>query len=550
MRKAPKNQTGDKLEVVRQNEQLKTLLDISHSLRQHLNVDDLILHIIKRITEVMEAETASVILHDERRNGLLVRWTSDTPGRAKTLGETLIPVDQGIAGCVFRTGKAEVILDVARDPRHYKQVDHATRFTTNSMIAVPLKTNERTVGVFQVMNKQRGIFTQEDLQFAVLLAPLLAMALENARMYTELEGAYKELQAIDESKDTLLEQTTHEVALLRREVERHYRFEQITGHSETMREVFRLCERIIDSEISVLIEGETGTGKELIARTIHYHGPRKHKPFTAQNCGGIPDTLLASELFGHRRGAFTGAVRDKKGLFDIADGGTVFLDEVGDMSLAMQTSLLRVLQEGEIKPLGSDSSKTVDIRLISATNKNLREEVRQGRFREDLFYRLSVFTIALPPLRERVGDIPLLANQFVRKIGNKTKKSIRGISREAMECLATYPFPGNVRELENEIERAVAMVEGGETIEVCHLSDKVRETLPKESFKGRPQGSLKDRVETLERSILSETLEKHRDNKTKAAKELGLSRYGLMKKMQRYGFLILLANHLVTRPIP
>lgn len=301
-----------------------------------------------------------------------------------------------------------------------------------------------------------------------------------------------------------------------------------------MFEVFRLCERVIDSDITVLIEGETGTGKEIIARAIHFNGPRKNEPFVTQNCGGIPDTLLASELFGHKKGAYTGAFRDKKGLFEVAHGGTVLLDEVGEMSPAMQTSLLRVLQEGEIKPLGSERNKKVDVRLISATNKNLEEKVREDSFREDLFYRLSVFTIKLPPLRERAGDMPVLANHFVRKFSKKSKRSIKGVSKEALECLITYPFPGNVRELENEIERAMAMTADGNLIKASNLSDKIRSRSVTESPGVKLQGSLKEMVEELEKSVLIRTLEKHGGNKTKVAKELGLSRNGLMKKMKRY----------------
>jgi Nif-specific regulatory protein len=302
-----------------------------------------------------------------------------------------------------------------------------------------------------------------------------------------------------------------------------------------MLRVFRLCERVIDSDITVLVEGDTGTGKELIARTIHFNGARKDNPFVSQNCGGIPDTLLASELFGHKRGSFTGAIRDKKGLFEIAHGGTVFLDEVGEMSPAMQTSLLRVLQEGEIKPLGSDLSKKVDVRVISATNKNLEKELQEGRIREDLFYRLSVFSIRLPPLRERVGDIPVLANHFVTKFAKKTKKPVKGLSREALDALSAYSFPGNVRELENEIERAVAMVTDGNLIELSNLSGKIRETSVGGIHGVQLRHSLKEMVETLEKSVLVEKLREHRGNKSRVAKELGLSRNGLMKKMQRYG---------------
>jgi transcriptional regulator with PAS, ATPase and Fis domain len=289
----------------------------------------------------------------------------------------------------------------------------------------------------------------------------------------------------------------------------------------------------MDSDITVLIEGETGTGKELVARTVHHNGLRSKRNFVSQNCGGIPDTLLASELFGHKKGAYTGAFADKRGLFQFADGGTVFLDEVAEMSTAMQTSLLRVLQEGEVKPLGSNQSEKVNVRLISATNKNLVEEVKEGRFREDLYYRLSVFAITLPPLRQRDGDIPLLAKHFLSEFNKKSAKPVKGVSKEALDCLEAYPFPGNVRELENEIERAMAMAGDEGLIQVSHLSEKLQRPLV-DSSHAEVQGSLKERTEALEVSVLNECLKRHRGHKTKMAKELGLSRNGLMKKMKRY----------------
>jgi transcriptional regulator with GAF, ATPase, and Fis domain len=536
MSKKGKKQRGDDLEFSREHQELKYLWDISQSLYQYLNVDDLILHIIRQITKVMHAEAASVILYDEEKDELVFCWSSDIPERLDKLEEIRIPADHGIAGSVFRSGEAEIILDVAQDSRHYSDVDSATAFKTKAMIAVPLKTKEQTIGVLEVLNKIRGDFDEKDFNFLVTLAPIMAMALDNARMCTELNSAYRELQLINKDKDEVIKKTKNEVAYLRREVERYYRFDQVIGNSERMLEVFRLCERAIDSDITVLIEGETGTGKELIARTIHFNGPRKKMPFVSQNCGGIPDTLLASELFGHKRGSFTGAVNDKKGLFETAHGGTVFLDEVAEMSPAMQTSLLRVLQEGEIKALGSDLSKKVDVRVISATNKNLEKEVQEGRLREDLFYRLSVFTVDLPPLRDRTGDIPVLANHFIRKYNKKTKKSVVGFSQRAMDCLSSYPFPGNVRELENEIERAMAMVADNNQIDISNLSDKIRDDSVRETHGVRLRGSLKEMVETLEKSVLLEKLREHKGNKTRVAKELGLSRNGLMKKMQRYGF--------------
>lgn len=518
----------------RAHRELKYLFDISQSLHLYLNIEDLILHIIGRVTEVMSAEAVSVILHDEAEDELVFCWSSDTPERKDKLQEIRFSADHGIAGSVFRSGKAEIILNVETESRHFEKVDTATDFKTKSMIAVPLRTKIETIGVLEVLNKKKGLFDDKDLNFLTTLAPIIAMSLDNAKMCSQLDRAYKELKVIDKGKDELIKRTRNKVYQLQREVERHHRFDRIIGNSKAMLEVFRLCERVIDSDITVLIEGETGTGKEIIARAIHYNGPRKNEPFVTQNCGGIPDTLLASELFGHKKGAYTGAFRDKKGLFEIAHGGTVFLDEVGEMSPAMQTSLLRVLQEGEIKPLGSERNKKVDVRLISATNKNLEEEVREESLREDLFYRLSVFTIKLPPLRERTGDIPVLANHFVRKFSKKSKKPIKEVNKEALECLITYPFPGNVRELENEIERAMAMTADGNLIEASNLSDKIRSRLVTESPGVKFQGSLKEMVEELEKAVLIRTLEKHGDNKTRVAKELGLSRNGLMKKMKRY----------------
>ena len=530
-----KNRPEADLDPSSGDQRLRSLWEITQSLYQYLNIDDLVLYIIKQITDVMQAEAVSVILYDEGKNELVFCWSSDIPERLNKLEEIRIPANYGIAGSVFKSGEAEIILDVANDPRHYSSVDSATQFKTESMIAVPLKTKEATIGVLEVLNKIKGLFDEKDLNFLVTLAPIIAMALDNARMCTELNSAFRELQLASKDKDEVIAKTKSEVAYLRREVERHYRFEKIIGNSEPMLEVFRLCERVIESDITVLVEGETGTGKELIARTIHFNGPRKDRPFVSQNCGGIPDTLLASELFGHKKGAFTGAVRDKKGLFETAHGGTVFLDEVAEMSPAMQTILLRVLQEGEVKPLGSDLGKKVDVRVISATNKNLEKEVQEGRLREDLFYRLSVFAIKLPPLRQRVGDIPVLTNHFIRKFEKKTKKSIKGLSQEALDCLSAYSFPGNVRELENEIERAMAMVIDSNLIDISNLSAKISDTEVSGIHGLRQHRSLKEMVEVLEKSVLVEKLREHGGNKTRVAKELGLSRNGLMKKMQRYG---------------
>jgi len=516
---------------------IRTLWDISQSLYQYISIDELILHIIKQMKEVMEAEGVSVILHDGPRNEFVFCWAeSDPNGLVTKLKEIRFPAEKGIAGSVFKSGKAELISNIDHDPRHYKEIDYSTGFKTSSMIAAPLQKKEKTIGVLEVLNKKKGIFDHEDLTFVTTLTPIIAMALDNARMYAELDEAYKELQAVYEEKDKLLRHTEEENILLRREIEKRFSFDEIIGNSKVMVDLFKLCEKVIDLDITVLIEGETGTGKELIARCVHYNSPRSTGAFVSQNCGGIPETLLTSELFGHKKGSFTGAVADKKGLFEIAHGGTIFLDEVGEMSPAMQTSLLRVLQDGEIRPLGADYHKTVDTRVISATNKNLEEEVAKGKFREDLLYRLNVFTIKVPPLRERTGDIRLLANHFAKKYSLKIDRATKGLSPEALHCLETYLFPGNVRELENEIERAVALAQNVSLIEVSHLSEKIIKKSAAVGSEVEMKGTLKEMVVALEKAVLTQALEKHGGNRTRVAGELGLSRYGLMKKLQRYGF--------------
>jgi transcriptional regulator with PAS, ATPase and Fis domain len=278
----------------------------------------------------------------------------------------------------------------------------------------------------------------------------------------------------------------------------------------------------------VLLLGETGTGKELFARLLHDNGPRRQARFVAQNCGALSESLLESELFGHVRGAFTGAVGERKGLFEEADGGTVFLDEVGEMSAATQTRLLRALQEGEIRRVGASASRKVNVRIVAATNVDLDAEVEAGRFRRDLYYRLNVFPIRLPPLRERAGDIPALAEHLLKIYRQRARRSVPGISAEALRCLRAYPFPGNVRELENEIERAVMLAEDGRPIAPEHLSDRVRQA----PGPGPGPSTLNDAIEQLKRRMIEDAL-RECGSKTRAAERLGLSRQSLQQMLRR-----------------
>ena len=300
----------------------------------------------------------------------------------------------------------------------------------------------------------------------------------------------------------------------------------LIGDSPRMRELYQLIGKVLHNPVNVLITGETGTGKELVARAIHDCGLRRAHPFIVQNCASLPENLLESELFGYRKGAFTGADRDRPGLFDAANGGTLFLDEIGDMPLALQAKLLRVLQEGEVRPLGSTATHRVDVRIIAATHRQLHARVAEGRFREDLFYRLSHFPIELPPLRERDSDVLRLARHFAANACALLQRDPCRWSDAALECLASYAFPGNVRELKSIVERAVLLCEGGELLpehlNLRHGGDVADSTL-----------GLRERLDRVERNLLLDCLRKNRGNQTHAARELGLPRRTLLYRMDK-----------------
>ncbi len=326
----------------------------------------------------------------------------------------------------------------------------------------------------------------------------------------------------------------------REQLKSHYQLDRVIRSSGSpLNEVCDQVCRIAPYDISVLVTGESGTGKELFARALHYVSGRADKPFVTENCGAMHDELLSSELFGHRKGAFTGAMNDHVGLFEQAHGGTIFLDEIGEVSPAFQVKLLRVLQEGEIRPLGASQSRRVDVRVVAATNRDLKEEVRAGRFREDLYYRLATVTLALPALRERPMDIPPLAEDILQKASEAFQKPVQGFTQEAMRCLQGYHWPGNVRELQNEVQRMLVFAPeerlGADLIAPHILRGSLEESARDLEGIAGLSGTLKERVELLEASILHETLIRHRWNKSHAAEELGLSRVGLRNKLERYG---------------
>jgi transcriptional regulator with GAF, ATPase, and Fis domain len=317
------------------------------------------------------------------------------------------------------------------------------------------------------------------------------------------------------------------------------RFRELVGHSAAMQSVYQLLDKIARSESTVLIQGESGTGKELIARAIHYHGPRAKKPFVVQNCSAFNDNLLESALFGHVRGAFTGAVKDQKGLFEVADDGTFFLDEVGDMSPALQVKLLRVLQEGTLTPVGATKPVKVDVRIIAASHKDLGKMVERSEFREDLYYRINVLRVTVPPLRDRIEDLPILVEHFLHKHYHGSGTPPR-LSPEAMTALASYRWPGNIRELENEIERLMVLGADEEEAPLGLLSQRIREASPdpspaRQTWRLERSGTLREVVEAVEMEVISQGLIRTHWNKSQLAKELGISRSNLIQKCNQYG---------------
>jgi Nif-specific regulatory protein len=394
-----------------------------------------------------------------------------------------------------------------------------------STIGVPLWQKEDIIGVLQIDNRALpSMFTSGDVDAVAVLAANASLAVANARLIHRLEVTEEQLARENDF-------------LKGRERARRGGGTAIIGQSPAFAELLSQIGKVADTRVSVLVEGETGSGKELVAASLHYRSRRRERLFVAQNCAALPENLLESELFGHKKGSFTGATEDRRGLFELADGGTLFLDEVTETPLSLQAKLLRVLQEGEVRPVGASHAKHVDVRVVAATNRNLEREVAEGRFREDLYYRLKVFPLRVPSLRERRGDIPLLAGHFLEKYSNEMGKPVTGYAQTTMELLMAYDWPGNVRELENEVQRLVIQVDPGNFVTDALLSAKIRKVESAREDAGVPKvrGSLKEMMDQVERHVVAEALRAHGNNKTSAAKALGITREGLHKKLKLLG---------------
>jgi transcriptional regulator with GAF, ATPase, and Fis domain/tetratricopeptide (TPR) repeat protein len=517
---------------------LRRLLRINKRLNSDLRLPRVLETIIDTVIELTDAERGFLLLKDGQ--GELVVKVARNIDQTSLEGPSA-SISRSIAKQAADSGEPVITVDAAGDSR-FSELLSVSDLHLRSVLAVPLSVKGQVVGTIYVDHRLRkGVFGDDELAMVLDFADQGAIAIENARMVSELRRREQQVQSLNHRlerelkvQEAALSDARVELKESRQVAALRYDYRQIVGQSPCMLELFRLLDRVTDTNLPVVIEGESGTGKELVARAIHFHGPRKERAFVSENCAAIPETLLESALFGHVRGAFTGAERESRGLFAIANGGTLFLDEVGEMSPAMQGKLLRVLQEGEFHRVGGERAEKVDVRVLVATNKNLTDMVETGKFRKDLFYRLSVVRLHLPPLRERREDIPLLLRHFLDKSAQPPGTAAKTIDPAALAKLCRYGWPGNVRELENEISRAGAFA--GAAIGVSDLSPHIQTGQdPNETIRNEPDSlRIKHRVERLERQLIREAMSRSQGNQTKASALLGLSRFGLQKKLRRY----------------
>ncbi|MEQ9319293.1 MAG: sigma 54-interacting transcriptional regulator, partial [Polyangiaceae bacterium] len=486
--------------------------------------------LLDRVVDVLlmwtGAERGLLLMPDEE--GVLQPRSARNLARHDLRDEQLA-MSSSLARRAMDSGEPVVAVDAMAELSSSYDSVHALKL--RSVLAVPLAARGEQLGCVYLDDRlRRGAFGDEQVSWARSVAPVAALAISDARMQVALKEAVDRAERASDRLEGLLAHKESELDVAQRQLAGKEPVERwgIIGESDPIRRVLTLIDRVAKSDVPVLLRGESGSGKELVARAVHDASTRAAEPFVGENCGALPETLLESALFGHVKGAFTGADRPRVGLFEAADGGTLFLDEIGEMSLAMQTKLLRVLEDSEVRPVGSTSTKLVDVRILAATHRDLEEMVAEGTFREDLYYRLNVITIAIPPLRERPSDVPLLVRHLLDK--HAPDRSV-DVTRDAMRELMRFPWPGNVRQLENEVRRALLMAE--DVIDVGHLSLADSEGSPEP----RPDMVLdiRTRIDQLETQLVKRAMERTGDNQTQAAKLLGVSRYGLHKMMKRLG---------------
>ncbi|MFC1609814.1 sigma 54-interacting transcriptional regulator, partial [Myxococcota bacterium] len=525
----------------------RRILTINRRLAREHEVGLLLELIVDAAIELLGAERGFLVL----RGGEGVRVAVARNFDRQSLEDGRQRISRSIAHESLRVGEAILTTNAQQDHR-FADVASVAMLKVRSVICVPLRGTARdedpVIGALYLDHRfQDRAFTDDDVELCESFADQAAIALENARLLEQTREQERRLAAQNERLERLNEQLQKEAAQYAAEAEAALRrlreegpsvgvgrgFERIVGRSDKLREALRLVDRFADTDVPVFIYGESGTGKELVARAIHERSSRVDKAFVSINCGAMPENLIESELFGYKKGAFTGAVRDKTGLLHAAEGGTLFLDEIGEMPLTMQVKLLRVLQEREYRPVGATAMVRADVRVVSASHENLEALVASGGFREDLYYRLRVVEIRVPPLRERREDIPLLVDHFCRAIANESAEE--RFAREAMARLLGHDWPGNVRELENEVRRALALADG--TVGLKDLSERLQAIRAGGAaiLADTARGSLREITDGFERQVLLATLKRMGWNVRGAAKELGLSRAALYTRLNKYG---------------
>jgi transcriptional regulator with GAF, ATPase, and Fis domain len=535
--------------VAAERESLVRLLDIAKLVTTERSPRRLLEIIMDALIEVTGAERGFLLLREAAGLAVKVARNFDR----ESIKRPEFKVSHSVAQEVLRSGTPVLSADAISDPQ-LPAAGSVADLQLRSLLCIPLRLRDAALGCVYLDNRfKTGLFDEAALPLLQGFADLAAVAIENARLFEENQAKREELQRsrdeIERLNALLKERVEKQYAELskvkqdldsrRPDVPLKHDFGSIIGDAPPLREVFRVLDRVIDTDEPVFVHGESGTGKELVSRAIHFNSPRARSGrFVSENCSAIPDTLLESELFGHEKGAFTGAAAAKPGLFELAHRGTLFLDEIGDMSLDMQKKLLRAVQEGEVRRVGGKDVVKVDVRLISASNKDLADLIKTGAFREDLYYRLNVVKITLPPLRERREDIPRLVDFFLERIARETGRPKRRVDPAAWWYLQNHPWPGNVRELDNELRRAVALSD--DVIGPDHLKDEIRarglvDAAPRSTESGALKDVVRAAVEEVERRVIARALEDCGWKKAETAQRLGVSRPTLDAKIELYG---------------